>query len=369
MNKSIFLILSLCLCLNSLRAQTLTKEAMNNFARYTQKPEMATLEKAKKNIDDAYKTKKDSQSYKVNLIRGLVYSSLSNADKDRKLKYVKDPINEALFSLEKLKNPKQNYEHESEIKYIRKQLSNAWLTKAKKATDSYSFTDAYDAYIWVDSLSEDKYLAKHNLAVLSEKLGYFDKAIQYYTFLISDKKRSLPEYYLALSNLYEQSRNTTKALAVIVDGRKAFPGNKDLLFKEINTYADNGSYEMVANRVEEALDFAPDNLDLIYLAGFSFEMVGKKNKAEEYYKKIISLEQNNYEGNYALGLLYLNSYLKSADKEKKVLNDSRRYLELAGEINPNSVNVLKSLTILYNITGNIIELQKVKNKLSQIILN
>lgn len=369
MNKITLIIISLCLCLTSVKAQTLTKEAMNNFAAYTQKPEISTLQKAKKNIDDAYKTKKDSLSYRVNLIRGLVYSSLAYADSSRKISYVKDPIDEALFALDKLKNPKQNYEHESEINFIKKQLSGAWLTKAKKASSAFNYSDAFNAYLWVDSLSADKYLAKHNLAFLSEKLGYSDKAIQYYQYLISDKNRSLPDYYLALSNLYEQTRNSNNALAVIEQGRKAFPGNKDLLFKQINTYADNGAYEMVSTLVEDALEFSPDNLDLIYLAGFSFEMIGKTKKAEEYYKRIISVEQNNYEGNYALGLLYLNSYLKSDNKDRRVLDSSRKYLVQAGEINPNAVNVLKSLSILYNITGNNSELQRVKNKLSQITLN
>lgn len=357
------------MCLTSVKAQTLTKEAMNNFASYTQKPEISTLQKAKKNIDDAYKTKKDSLNYRINLIRGLIYSSLAYADSSRKISYDKDPIDEALFALDKLKNPKQNYEHESEINFIRKQLSNAWLTKARQASNSLNYTDAFNAYLWVDSLSTDKYLAKHNLAVLSEKLGHNDRAIQYYKYLISDNNRSLPDYYLALSNLYEQTRNSNNALTVIEQGRKAFPGNKDLLFKQINTYADNGAYEMVSTLVEDALEFSPENLDLIYLAGFSFEMIGKTKKAEEYYKKIISVEQNNYEGNYALGLLYLNSYLKSSNKDKSLLNNSRKYLIQAGEINPNAINVLKSLSILYNITGNTIELQRIKNKLSQITIN
>lgn len=368
MNKSVLFITGMCLCLN-MKAQTLTKEAMNNFARYTQKPELSALEKARKSIDAVYKTKKDSLNYRVNLIRGLVYSSLAYADSTRKFKYVKDPIDEALFSLDRLKSPKQNYVHEPEIKFIREQLANAWLIKAKHAAKVLNYSDAYNAYLWADSLGGDKFTTKHNLAILSERLGYIDKAIHYYSYLVNDKRRSLPDHYLALSNLYEQTRNTNKALSVIQQGRKAFPGNKDLLFKEINTYADNGAYETVSKLVDDALEFAPDNLDLMYLAGFSFEMVGKIERAEEYYKRIISLEQNNYEGNYALGLLYLNSFLKSSEKKKELLVSSQKYLEQAGEINTNSVNVLKSLTILYTLTDNTTELQRVKRKLSQITLN
>ena len=93
---------------SSLFAQTPTKEAMNSFALYTSKREFSELEKARKNIDEAYKTRKDSLTYRNNLIRALVYSSLAFADSTRKLKYQKDPINEAVLSLNRLKSPKQN---------------------------------------------------------------------------------------------------------------------------------------------------------------------------------------------------------------------------------------------------------------------
>jgi tetratricopeptide (TPR) repeat protein len=125
---------------------------------------------------------------------------------------------------------------------------------------------------------------------------------------------------------------------------------------------------MVVGLADDGLKVEPYNLNLMYLAGFASEMVGKTEKAEAYYKMIISLDENNYEGNYALGLLYLTLYLKAKDNGDLVLR-SRKYLVQASEINPNSVNALKSLTILYKNTNNQIELQRVNNKLQQIILN
>ncbi|KAA8478513.1 tetratricopeptide repeat protein [Arcticibacter tournemirensis] len=363
-----FLFMMLLCCSGGLlSAQSLTKEAMNNFALYTNKGEFSDLEKARKSIDEAYKTRKDSFSYKNNLIRSLVYSSLAFADSTRRLSYKKDPINETLFSLNRLKSPKLNDEHKPELDYVKTQLAKAWLIKANKAITVYNYPEAYKAYLSVDSLNSELFFVKHNLALLSEKMGNISRAINYYEQLVEDRKRSLPDYYLALSNLYE-SRNSNKSLEVLQEGRRVFPGNKDLLFKEINIYADNGAYNMVENIVLDALKLDPDNSELNYLAGFSYDMTGKKAKAEEYYKRVISLEYNNYEGNYSLGLLYLNWYLNSANNKEVNLNLAKKYLTLAGEINPNSVNVLKSLAILYNSTGDMIELEKVNNKLKQFIL-
>jgi len=354
--------------LNILSAQSLTKEAMNNFALYTSKNDFASLEKARKGIDDVYKTRKDSFSYKNNLIRSLVYSSLAYSDSTRKLKYVKDPIDEALFSLNRLRSPKLNDEHQPEISYAKKQISKAWINKANHAALAYNYQEAYNTYLSVDSLDSDNHLVTYNLAVLSEKLGNYNQAISYYEKLIDDKQHTQPDFYLALSNLYDQQRNSNKSLEVLQKGRKMFPGNRDILFKEINIYAENNAYSSLEGVIEDALKFDPDDVNLNYLAGFSFEATGKKNKAEQFYKKVISLDQNSYEGHYSLGILYLDLYLNTENKQENRLQLAKKHLLKAGEINPNSVNVLKSLAVLYNQSGNMLELERVNNKLKQFIL-
>ncbi|WP_256012051.1 tetratricopeptide repeat protein [Desertivirga xinjiangensis] len=363
------LLIAAVFCLSGLSAQTFTKEAMNNFALYTSKGEFSKLESARKNIDDGYKTKRDSFTYKNNLIRALVYSSLAYADSLRKLKYVKDPIQEAEFSLRRLKNPKLNDEHEPELKYIDKQLAKAWLIRANKAVSGFKYLQAFEAFKTVDSLDAGNFLVRYNLAVLAEKLGYTRQAIRYYEIIISDKQRTQPDYYLALSNLYDLTKNHNRSLEVLQEGRKVFPGNKDILFKEINIYADNGSYETLEKIVMDALALDPDNVNLNYLAGFAYESMGKKTKAEEFYKKVISEEQNSYQGHYSLGLLYLNLFLKATENKESYLALAKKHLTMAGDINPNSVNALKSLAVLYTNTGNMIELQKVNNKLKQFIFN
>jgi hypothetical protein len=189
MNK-LLVIAFLCLCCKFLTAQTLPKEALNNFARYTQDGKFEWLEKSRKNIDEAYKTPKDSANYKINLIRGMVYSSLAYADSTRKLKYLKDPLDEAVYAVKQLKNTMLNSTHQPELEFIKKTLAQGWLNRANRALFSSDYHAAYKAYLWADSLNSQNFLAKHNLALLSEKLGYPDKAITYYQHLITDKNHS-----------------------------------------------------------------------------------------------------------------------------------------------------------------------------------
>lgn len=371
MNSKVgIVILFLHLAGGFLYAQAPSKEAMNKFALYTKDKKFADLENAKKLIDNAFQTRRDSLSYRNNLIRGLIYSTLAYVDSNRRLQYKTDPIQVGLQSLSNLKNSKLNDEHETERNYIKQQLASAFLIEANRALSDFKYEEAYDAYRWVDSLNSGSLpMVKHNLAILSQRLGYRSRAMGYFEQLLDADPKASPVYYLTLAELYEAQSNSNKALDIIRRGRREFPKNQDLLFKEINIYADNGVYDKISALIDEALKLDPDNISLNYLAGFSSQASGMPKQAEHFYKKIIEMAPNNYDANYALGLLYLKLYSEEKNPREEYLEKAASYLNKAEEINPNSVNVLKSLSILYKESGNMLKLEEVNNKLNQIILN
>ena len=128
---TILLFVNMLLFIASVGAQTLpTKDAMNSFAKYSKLRDIKQLEAARKQIDNAYKTKSDSNAFKNNLIRSLVYASLANADSNRKYTYTKDPIEEALFSLDQVYRSKFADDVQSEVTYINGQLTHAYLYRA-----------------------------------------------------------------------------------------------------------------------------------------------------------------------------------------------------------------------------------------------
>ncbi|TZF84674.1 hypothetical protein FW774_06745 [Pedobacter sp. BS3] len=367
--KKITQILILVVCCNSFaNGQILLRDAMNSFALYFKSKDFAQLEKAKKSIDDAYKTARDSNYYRANLLRCMIYSTLANADKDRKLKYVKDPLNEGMFSLARLTIPKYNQQHIYQINYCKKQLANAWLTKANTDLADNRYSQAYDDYLWSDSLSGGNINVKSNLAVLSERLGYTSKAIYYYNAYINSGKDVPADYYLALANLYEQQSDLNNCVKILKRGAEKYPKNKDLLFKQVNLFSAGKDYNALVLIIDDAINLEPDNIDLYYMAGYAYEMLGKSSLAETYYKKILTIEPYNYEAHYALGLLNLEAYLKN-NSRKEALENAANYLTEASEINPNSVNVLKSLVILYKNTGDADKLRQIESKLNQVILN
>ena len=348
------------------QAQNLTKEAMNAFAHFTKTQDIKQLEIARKNIDEGFKTAKDSVSPKNNLIRAMVYSALAVVDSNRNFTYKKDPLEEASYSLKQLNNEKFLFEHEAEIEFVRNQLSRGYLNEAANALAYSNFEAAAAAFTRVDTLAPGNLHVTHNLALLYEKLGYPRKAITYYKKLIAERPEAA--YYFSLSELYSLLRNETLALEVLAKGRSKFPDDKDLVFKEINYFAEKQEYRKVIELLPNALKLEENSIPLNFLAGFSYEMTDNIAKAEEHYEKVLNSDPNNYDANYALGLLYLNSYVKNQEK-KQFMYTALNHLSKANEIDPNQLKTLESLAILYQYSGDEIQLQRVNNRINQIKLN
>ncbi|MHB1176949.1 MAG: tetratricopeptide repeat protein [Daejeonella sp.] len=363
----IFLFANMLLFIASAQAQTLiTKDAMNSFAKYSASKDIKDLESARKFIDNAYKTRSDTNSFKANLIRSLVYSTLARADSALKFKYSKDPVLEALFSLKHVQGSKSSGDVLPEIAYINDQLNHTYLYRAKTLFRERKFSEALKYFTKLDSVKPDNFALTHNIALLHQELGNYEKSVIYFGKLIDKKPK--PEYFLVLSNLYESLGDENNMLRILKNGSNRFPSNRDLIFKLINVLVNRSDYIEVAKFTEQALKLDKFNINLNYLAGFSNEMTGNNLKAEEYYKEVLNINPNNYDGNYALGLLYLNLYLKDRDKVN-LIYVSKYYLSNANEIDPNELNSLISLSVLYKYTGENDELQKINNRINQLKLN
>ena len=349
-----------------LNAQSLIREAKNSFAFFTQTNDIQHLSKARKLIDDAFKTKKDSASFKTNLIRGLIYSTLAHVDSNRVSSYQKDPVEETLFSLSKISNQKFLVEHDLEIAHINRQLNATYLIAANRAVLNRNYISALNSFSKVDSNSLQGYQLQHNLAILYSRVGDREKAIHYYKKLINNVPQ--PDYYLALANLYESRNETDNLLKLLQEGIAKFPDNRNLSNKLLNFLAGTKNFDAIANIIDQPLRKNPESVDLNYLAGFSYDVKGHKPKAEDYYLEVLELEPNNYDANYSLGLLYLDLYLRDKNDPEMMLK-SKKFLTKAYEIDPDDLRTLKSLSLLYSYNGESIEFLKMNERINQLKSN
>lgn len=352
-------------------AQSNLMEGRNNIAMYLKSQDFKQLEAARKFSDAAYQTRRDSASFKHNMLRALVYSTLAVVDSNRTQQYMADPIDVAMGALQKINGapPQAQYDHGAEIHYIKRSLANAYLIKANRATAAGNAEEALAHFAMVDSLGGSAYEnIQHNLAVLKGATGDVDAAISGYQSLIADKERAQPRYVLELADLYSKKDEPQEALSTLLAGRQQFPDSKDVLFELINTYVANEAYDAIIPVLTEALAHEPENVDLNFIAGYANEREGNTEVARRYYEKVIALDPNNFEGNFELGLLYLKEYMQQANSTEK-RNKAQEYLLKANQIKPSEINTLRSLAVLYDKSGDIVQLERVNNILNQRIID
>ncbi|TDS13050.1 tetratricopeptide repeat protein [Sphingobacterium paludis] len=355
----------LCISANSV-AQSNYKESSNSFAFYTQTGDLKNLESAKKFIDAAYQTRRDSTNTRVNVLRAMIYSSMAYADSARTIKNATDPINITYNSLGKIKaRDVQNYA--AEMKYVKQNLAAAHISNANKALAKQDYTAAYNSYLKVRDLNIANYDVTYNLALLAVQTKQYDSAVGYYNQILKNDDPSASRY-LELVNVYNQLGNKQAVLNTLQTARTKFPDSKNVLMRLIQEFAQNTEYKAIVPLIDEAIKYEPQNVELNYLAGYSNETVGNLEVAKKYYQQVLQLNENNYESNLALGLIYLNDFLRDENDNEAQYNAQNLLLK-ANEIRPYDVNALKSLSLYYEKSGDLAQLDRVKLLLNQLSNN
>ncbi|MBL1407331.1 tetratricopeptide repeat protein [Sphingobacterium faecale] len=347
-------------------AQSNYKEGSNSFARYTQTGDMKQLESAKKFSDATFASKKDSLSSKNNMLRALVYSSLAYADSTRKVKTDRDPIDITLSTIGKLK-PKDRNNYESELNYVTQNLTAAYIYKANKAIQGKDYEKAYNSFLKVEQLGAKSEDVLNNLALLAAQAGKTDEAIGYYNQIIQSTDADAGKY-LALATLYELKKDQSLYLQTIQAARNKFQDNKKILFLLIQNYAVAQRYAAITPIIDEAIKYEPENTELLYLAGFANESEGNVSLAKKYYAKVIDLDENNYDANLAMGLIFLNQFLKDKNNLEAQYS-AQEYLLKANGIQPYAINALKGLAMYYEAADDLDQLDRVNVLLNQLSNN
>ncbi len=347
-------------------AQSNFKEGSNAFALYTQTGEIKNLENAKKFIDATYKTRRDSSNTRINFLRSMIYSAMAYADSTRTIKNDKDPIDITYDALGRIKS-RDLMEHAGEVKYIKQNLASAHIYKANKALEKKEYSNAYAHYLKVKDLAVSNYNVNYNLAVLASQTEQYDEAIKYYNQLLKQEDASAT-YYLELTDVYRKKGDKQAVLNTLQNARVKFPDNKMVLMNLIQEFVQNNEYKAIVPIIDEAIKYEPENAELNYLAGYANENVGNVQIAKKHYQQVLQLNANSYEANLALGLIFLNDFLKD-DSNVEAQYQAQNLLLKANEIRPYDVNALKSLALFYEKAKDPAQLDRVKLLLNQLTNN
>jgi tetratricopeptide (TPR) repeat protein len=224
------------------------------------------------------------------------------------------------------------------------------------------------------------------LLKLSDVVGQVDTSTIYFTGICFEKAMmyekagdkysqaarysyKVPSAYARASGNYRLAGKRDMAKAIISEGRKKFPTDRDLLLELVNISIDEGDNAGAEAALAAAIATDPNNKVLYYTIGTIYSQLKQNDKAEASLNKALEIDPQYDDAMYQLGAVLVtwagetktaanqlkfgdaryDSMLKEADDiYKRALIPLEKYIAK----NPNDKDVLTILFQLHRSLGN-----------------
>jgi tetratricopeptide (TPR) repeat protein len=228
--------------------------------------------------------------------------------------------------------------------------------------------EVYDTQAkYFDAVGQFDTTAIYNGSICNEKAELYGKAAEGYSKLARAGYRGGTCYVLA-SSAYRKNKQVTEAKAIVMEGRKKYPLDKELLLELVNLSIDSGDAAGAEAALSEAIAADPKNKQLHYTIGTIYIDLKQNEKAEASLMKALEIDPNYQDALYQLGahlvtwageLRTAANQLKFGDPnyDKMILQADDIYrralapLEKYISISPNDKDVLIILSQLHRSLG------------------
>jgi tetratricopeptide (TPR) repeat protein len=139
-----------------------------------------------------------------------------------------------------------------------------------------------------------------NGSLCFEKGSEFIKAAEGYEKLAKVGYKGTTTYVLA-SSAYRKGGDIEKAKAIVAEGRKKHPSDRDLLLELVNTNIDAGDAAGAEAALNEAIAKDPNNKQLHYTIGTIYIDLKENEKAEKALNKSLEIDPDYADALYQLG--------------------------------------------------------------------
>lgn len=222
-----------------------------------------------------------------------------------------------------------------------------------------------------DAIGEIDTTSIFNASLCYDKAGDYAKAAEGYSKLAKMGYRGATCYSLA-SGAYRKNGQMAEAKAIISEGRKKYPTDREMLLDLVNINIDEGNAEGAEKALSEAIAADPNNKQLYYTIGTIYIDLKQNEKAEASLNKALEIDPDYADALYQLGAHLISwagqmrtdaSNLKYGDPNyNKMLSEADAIYKRA--ITPLEKFIVKSpndkdvLTILYQLYRSIGDTEK-----------
>lgn len=331
--------------------------------------------KAKENINEAM-TDEAMQIYpKAWLVKGNIYKTIFELREINAALYNSTPntLNTAKDAYLKAFEVEVNPKKKKDVKEGLDAVGTYYYNEGIAAFSNSNWEVAYENFIQTLEVSE--FLNKNQLSEKIDTQAYFVVMLSAFNYQKYDDAIRTGEKLLALKDnreviytvlidSYKQKGETDKYKKTIAEGRKLYPNNIEILFKEINLYLENNEIDILEEKLNEAIKLDANNPSLYQALANVYDKKGKEEEAFKMYDKAIEVKPDYFEAYYNKAILYFNKAMEIVEKMNDE-NDNKKYellknqrevllrdktlplLEKSYKLAPKDENVIKALKEVY----------------------
>lgn len=293
------------------------------------------LLKGKEKIDLAAENPETKENQKTLYYKGAIYSGfflvgMQSMDTNFLKLIGEDGLDKAAEALKS--GYSKTGKMKSDIEECAKQNQGVLMNIAGNLYTANQFKEAAEVYAleakFADAINIYDTNAVFNAAISFEKVNDYPNAIKNYLSLTKVEYRKAYSYALA-SSAMRKNKQYDDAKALIAEGRKKYPIDKDLILESVNTFIDLKDQAGAEASLNEAIANDPNNKILHYVIGTVYSELKQNDKAEKALNKALEIDPNFADAQYQLGAVLIGwaadirkeaNNLKPGDKRYDVMN-------------------------------------------------
>lgn len=285
----------------------------NNINLFLQRGQYSPAEKQIDSLLEIRKFRKDAYyQYLAGRVYKGLYESNDPNDIEARIQYIEQSLTHFLnaFDFSTKTGNKIYLNNSSQVLNIAQAFINELIESEKEleATELSAFI--YNLTNQMKSFPGEK-IAQTGIqyALILEKKEQYQKAIEVYEDLISDKNY-VPEVFLNLSYLYQSENNFERVVEVLISGRKLFPESNVLSVELVNYALQSSETEKVMKELESAFEEDSTNFQLATTLATLYDKMEQFESAKKYYLIAIGLEPDYLALQYNYAILLYNQYIE-----------------------------------------------------------
>ncbi|PIQ24332.1 hypothetical protein COW36_24070 [bacterium (Candidatus Blackallbacteria) CG17_big_fil_post_rev_8_21_14_2_50_48_46] len=142
------------------------------------------------------------------------------------------------------------------------------------------------------------------------------------------RKLDLLQLYLQVSECFAMQKKADKALSLLQEGLKRYPGDQDLKERAAMLLFGKGDYALSVSYFKELSEQLPEREDFLTNIAYGYEKLKKYAEAESYFQKVLAINAQDANAFYGLGNLFehQNQISKAIDHYQKAIKANGSHL-------------------------------------------